>query len=149
MKFWDQEIENRCGKQHPLLDKCTAMVRDKLFGPRAMTACLLWESECCALVTCRGLLKKLSIRKCLAFSLSKMYNKGSPHREIFIRKKKKGGTCISNRGFCDPSSHYEKNYLINLGIWIKICHASESRKKEFLRKPNTNIWTFTLWLKTH
>jgi len=41
MKFWDQEIENRCGKEHPLLDKCTAMVRDKLFEPRAMTASLL------------------------------------------------------------------------------------------------------------
>jgi hypothetical protein len=30
-RFWDQEIENRWGKQHPLLDKCTTMVREKLF----------------------------------------------------------------------------------------------------------------------
>jgi hypothetical protein len=29
-KFWDQEIENRQRrKQHPFLDKCTAMIRDK------------------------------------------------------------------------------------------------------------------------
>ena len=28
-KFWDQEIENRRRKQHPFLDKCTAMIRDK------------------------------------------------------------------------------------------------------------------------
>jgi len=149
MKFWGQKIENRCGKQHPLLDKCTAMVRDKLFGPRAMTASLLWESECCALVTCRGLLKKLSIRKCLAFSLSKMCSKGSPHREIFIRKKKKGALALATVDFVIHRATMKKNYLINLGIWIKICHASESRKKEFLRKPNTNIWTFTLWLKPH
>ena len=78
MKFWDQEIENRCGKQHPLLHKCTTMVRDKLFGPRAMTASLLRESECCALVTCRGLLKKIKHKQMPRIFFEQNVQQGKP-----------------------------------------------------------------------
>jgi len=46
-----------------------------------------------------------------------MYSRGSPHREIFIRKKKKGGAlALATVDFVIHQATMKKNYLINLGI---------------------------------